>query len=156
SVVKTLRIMTYHQAKGLEFPVVFLPYLTKDSIFPLTRGKGGITAWSIINKPTIKEEFNDIESHHRVFYVGTTRAEKFLFLTRSPGLSPTGKTTYSKEALQFTHALHSEYVVPNTCTDIDYEKSVINKYSSDEVITLNFSLLKDLFECEYKFKVSNV
>lgn len=156
SVVKTLRIMTYHQAKGLEFPVVFLPYLTKDSIFPFTLGKGGITAWSIINKPKIKEEFNDIESHHRVFYVGTTRAEKFLFMTRSPGLSSTGKTTYNKEALQFTHALHSEYVVPSTCTDINYEKSEKNKYSNDEIITLNFSLLKDLFECEHKFKVSNV
>ena len=28
--------------------------------------------------------------------------------------------------------------------------------STDEAITLNFSLLKDLFECPYKFKISNV
>ena len=156
NLVRTLRVMTFHQAKGLEFPVVFLPYLTKDSIFPLTRGGGGITAWSIIHDDDIKQEYNDQESRHRVFYVGMTRAEKFLFMTRSPGLSPTGKTTYNKEAIQFTHAVNSEYVVPTTCLDIAYEKSDIPKYSSDEVITLNFSLLKDLFECGYKFKLSNV
>ena len=156
NLVRTLRVMTFHQAKGLEFPVVFLPYLTKDSIFPLTRGGGGITAWSIIHDDDIKQEYNDQESRHRVFYVGMTRAEKFLFMTRSPGLSPTGKTTYNKEAIQFTHAVNSEYVVPTPCLDISYEKSDVPKYSSDEVITLNFSLLKDLFECGYKFKLSNV
>jgi len=156
NLVKTLRIMTYHQAKGLEFPVVFLPYLTKDSIFPLTRGGGGITAWSIINKPSVKEEYNDIESKHRVFYVGMTRAEKYLFMTRSPGVSDTGKTIWDKEAVQFTQSLHSEYVTPSLCTDITYEKSSIAKYSNDDIITLNFSLLKDLFECGYKFKLSNV
>lgn len=156
NLVKTLRVMTFHQAKGLEFPVVFLPYLTKDSIFPLTRGRGGITAWSIIHNDDVKQEYNDHESHHRVFYVGMTRAEKFLFMTRSPGLSPTGKTTYNKEAIQLTHAMNSEYIVPTQCLDISYEKSAIAKYSNDDVITLNFSLLKDLFECGYKFKLSNV
>jgi DNA helicase II / ATP-dependent DNA helicase PcrA len=85
-----------------------------------------------------------------------TRAEKFLFMTRSPGVSPTGKTTYNKEAIQLTHAMNSEYVVPTQCLDIPYDKSLIAKYSNDEVITLNFSLLKDLFECGYKFKLSNV
>lgn len=32
--IKCLRIMTYHQSKGLEYPVVFMPFLTKHSIFP--------------------------------------------------------------------------------------------------------------------------
>jgi DNA helicase-2/ATP-dependent DNA helicase PcrA len=85
-----------------------------------------------------------------------TRAEKFLFMTRSPGFSPTGKTSYIKEAIQYTQAVNSEYVVPTSCLDIEYEKSPTPKYSSDEVITLNFSLLRDLFECGYKFKLSNV
>jgi len=156
NLVKTLRVMTYHQAKGLEFPVVFLPFLTKDSTFPLTRGGGGITAWSIIHNDSIKQEYNDKESHHRVFYVGMTRAEKFLFMTRSPGFSDSGKTAYLTEAKQYIQATHSEYVTPATCLDINYDKSPIAKYSNDEVITLNFSLLKDLFECGYKFKLSNV
>lgn len=156
NITKTLRIMTYHQAKGLEFPVVFLPYLTKDSIFPLTRGGGGITAWSIINEPKIKAEYNDEESHNRVFYVGITRAEKYLFMTRSPGFSPTKKTRYDKEAPQFTHAMHSEFVIPSENMNITYDKSNVNKYSKDEIITLNFSLLKDLYECEHKFKETNV
>jgi len=156
NLIKTLRVMTYHQAKGLEFPVVFLPFLTKDSTFPLTRGGGGITAWSIIHDEKVKQEYNDKESHHRVFYVGMTRAEKYLFMTRSPGTSKTGLTSFTKEAIQFTQTVNSEYVVPSTCLEIKYDKSPIPKYSTDEVITLNFSLLRDLFECGYKFKLSNV
>ena len=156
SLVKALRVMTYHQAKGLEFPVVFLPYLTKDSIFPLTKGGGGISAWSIIHNERIKEEFNDPESRHRVFYVGMTRSEKYLFMTRSPGVSSSGLRRYNTEAIQFTQALNSEYIVHDKCLDIEYEKSSFEKHSADEIITLNFSLLKDLFECGYKFKLSNI
>ena len=38
----------------------------------------------------------------------------------------------------------------------EYEKTDEKKFSVDEIITLNFSLLKDLFDCPYKFKMTNV
>ena len=154
--VKCLRIMTFHQSKGLEYPVVFMPFLTKHSIFP-QRNPGGLNAWGIINDITIKRQYEDNdESIRRVFYVGMTRSEKFLFLTRSNHVSDTGKTTYRDPAFPFVEAKNSPFKETRLFLDKEYEKSDKEKFSADEVITLNFSLLKDLFDCPYKFKMTNV
>lgn len=154
--VKCLRIMTFHQSKGLEYPVVFMPFLTKYSIFP-QRNPGGLNAWGIINDNTIKQQYEDNdESIRRVFYVGMTRSEKFLFMTRSNHVSETGKTSYRTPAFPFVEAKNSPFKETRLYLDKEYEKSDKSKFSTDEVITLNFSLLKDLFDCPYKFKMTNI
>lgn len=154
--VKCLRIMTFHQSKGLEYPVVFMPFLTKHSIFP-QRNPGGTNAWGIINDDNIKHQYEDSdESIRRVFYVGMTRSEKFLFLTRSNHVSETGKTHYREAAFPFKEAKNSPFKETRLYLDKEYEKSDETKFSADEVITLNFSLLKDLFDCPYKFQMTNI
>ena len=154
--VKCLRIMTFHQSKGLEYPVVFMPFLTKHSIFP-QRNPGGTNAWGIINDMSIKRQYEDNdESIRRVFYVGMTRSEKFLFLTRSNHLPIGGKRAYRDPAFPFVEAKNSPFKETRLFLDKEYEKSDKEKFSTDEVITLNFSLLKDLFDCPYKFKMTNV
>ena len=60
-------MMTMHNAKGLEFPVVFVTGL-EDGLFPLARA---------YDDPAMLEE------ERRLFYVGITRAERKLFLTRA-------------------------------------------------------------------------
>ena len=60
-----LRLSTIHQAKGLEFPYVFVIGLA-DGLFPLKRAIDGE---------------GDMEEERRLFYVAATRAEKGLFLT---------------------------------------------------------------------------
>jgi DNA helicase-2/ATP-dependent DNA helicase PcrA len=57
--------MTLHNAKGLEYPVVFLTGL-EDGLFPLSQ--------SFDDPPKLEEE-------RRLFYVGITRAEEKLFLS---------------------------------------------------------------------------
>ena len=59
-----LRLTTIHQAKGLEFPVVFVIGLA-DGTFPLKR--------------TIDE--GDLEEERRLFYVAVTRAMEELYLS---------------------------------------------------------------------------
>lgn len=154
--IRCLRIMTYHQSKGLEYPVVFLPFLTKNAIFPL-KNPGGINAWGIFNDDEIKSAYeNDEESNRRLFYVGITRSEKYLFMTRSNVPYGTQGKEYNKAAQVLIEAKNSLYVQHETFLNIVYEKSDIPKFSSDETITLNFSLLKDLFDCPHKFKMLNV
>lgn len=154
--VKCLRIMTFHQSKGLEYPVVFMPFLTKHSIFP-QRNPGGLSAWGIINDNTIRQQYEDNpESIRRVFYVGMTRSEKFLFMTRSNHVSESGKTSYRTPAFPFMEAKNSPFKETRLYLEKEYEKSDKTKFSADEVITLNFSLLKDLFDCPYKFKITNI
>jgi DNA helicase-2/ATP-dependent DNA helicase PcrA len=58
-------LMTLHNAKGLEYPVIFLTGL-EDGLFPLSQ--------SFDDPPKLEEE-------RRLFYVGITRAEEKLFLS---------------------------------------------------------------------------
>jgi DNA helicase-2/ATP-dependent DNA helicase PcrA len=60
-------IMTLHNAKGLEFPVVFITGL-EDGLFPLAKSY---------------EEPKLLEEERRLFYVGITRAERKLYLTHA-------------------------------------------------------------------------
>lgn len=154
--IRCLRIMTYHQAKGLEYPIVFMPFLTKYSIFP-QKNPGGVNAWGIFNDDEIKKQYETgNEAIRRVFYVGITRSEKYLFLTRSDNISASGAKSYKEPAFPFKEAKHSPYKEAKLYLDEKYEHSDLKKFSNDEIITLNFSLLKDLFDCPFKFKMLNI
>ena len=60
-------LMTLHNAKGLEFPYVFICGL-EDGLFPLARA---------FDEPA------QLEEERRLFYVGITRAERKLYLTHA-------------------------------------------------------------------------
>jgi len=139
--IRSLRIMTYHQSKGLEFPVVFLPFLTQNAIFPLKK-PGGTSAWGIFNDASIENDYeNDDESHRRLFYVGITRSEKYLFMTRSPLPFGNGKM-YRNPARPYIEAKNSQYAYQTLALDKVYPQSQEQKFSTDEVITLNFHFSK--------------
>ena len=72
-------LMTLHTAKGLEFPTVFLVGL-EDGIFPHSRTLG---------------EAKEIEEERRLAYVGLTRAQQRLFLTRAEYRSTWGAPSYN-------------------------------------------------------------
>lgn len=69
----SVKLMTIHQAKGLEFPYVFVCGLS-EGMFPSAR--------------TIRESKEaGLEEERRLMYVAVTRAEKGLFLSDSEGFS---------------------------------------------------------------------
>jgi ATP-dependent helicase/nuclease subunit A len=110
-VVESLRdavqILTIHAAKGLEFPVVFLPYLHKRFRYDQDpflddrlgigfsfRGRGGEENEEVPLTLFLKEVTRErtIAEEKRVFYVGATRARDLLVLsgeTVSDGSAPT-------------------------------------------------------------------
>ena len=80
-----VQVMSIHQSKGLQFPIVIIPFLYSGS-FPsnlnrpqiIDRPPSSWMAWDKNTDGSIKELHQQEE--RRVFYVGITRAEKQLFL----------------------------------------------------------------------------
>lgn len=64
---ESVTLMTLHNAKGLEYPVVFVVGL-EEGLFPLARSM---------------ESDEELEEERRLFYVGVTRARDELFLTHA-------------------------------------------------------------------------
>ena len=75
-------MMTLHTAKGLEFPVVFLTGM-EEEVFPHQR--------SLTNPKELEEE-------RRLAYVGITRAEQRLYLTRAVARNWWGRPSFHKES----------------------------------------------------------
>ena len=75
-------LMTLHSAKGLEFPVVFMPGM-ENGIFP---GSGAF------------DEDHSMEEERRLCYVGITRAMRKLYLTGAQVRTVYGKTDFQTES----------------------------------------------------------
>jgi len=75
-------MMTLHTAKGLEFPVVFLTGM-EEEVFPHQR--------SLTNAKELEEE-------RRLAYVGITRAEQRLYLTRALARNWWGRPSFHKQS----------------------------------------------------------
>ncbi|NCU33247.1 MAG: ATP-dependent helicase, partial [Candidatus Moranbacteria bacterium] len=79
--VDTVKIMTVHSAKGLEFKYVFLVDLVERR-FPSDNRSERIPVHPALIKEQISGGDNfHIEEERRLFYVGLTRAKEGLFLT---------------------------------------------------------------------------
>ncbi len=72
-------LMTLHSAKGLEYPAIFLVGL-EEGIFP-----GNLSMGSE----------DDIQEERRLFYVGITRAKRFLYITFAKKRTIFGSTSYN-------------------------------------------------------------
>lgn len=74
--------MTLHSAKGLEFPIVFMPGM-EDGLFPGHRAL---------------DTMDGMEEERRLCYVGITRAKEQLFLTSAVSRMIYGRTEYTRES----------------------------------------------------------
>ncbi len=77
-----LSLMTLHSAKGLEFPIVFLPGF-EDGVFP-----------SYMSISSGDEE--DIAEERRLCYVGITRAQEKLYLSYAKARRVNGQTEFHR------------------------------------------------------------
>lgn len=143
-------LSTVHQAKGRQWPAVFVPCLRKNR-FP-SRRWGGLNLFHVIPGEAIPDRDRyrgTVEDETRLFYVALTRAQKHLLLTYSPGSGQ-----FSGRSSFFDHCTRSSWVSTRD-SGVDASASRLAPRPRHETpqVTLSFSELKYWFECPYTFKL---
>ena len=116
-------LMTLHNAKGLEFPYVFMTGM-EENLFPHERSTQG-------GKKEIEEE-------RRLCYVGITRAEKKLYLTYSWSRTLWGGTTYN---------LPSRFIEEGKgfLTNVEIKESYSNNSDNEKNVSVGSKVLHDKY-----------
>ena len=76
-------MMTMHSAKGLEFPIVFLPGM-EENVFPSSQVITGL------------ESVSELEEERRLAYVAVTRAKDMLYIVHTKMRTMYGKTSVNE------------------------------------------------------------
>lgn len=146
-----VQIMTVHQAKGMEFPVVFVANLVRNR-FPSKRHGGRQWHHVIPRQAVINSNRLDggEEDERRLYYVALTRSKKFLFCSWAPDMTTRdyrNESIFVREVTTPGHVLTRD---PNHLPKnrIDPEQ---DRAEADVIIT--FSELKYFFDCPYQFKL---
>jgi DNA helicase-2/ATP-dependent DNA helicase PcrA len=144
-------IATVHQAKGMQWPAVFVPAMRKNT-FPSQR-HGGVSVFHIIDDslvPDADRYRGTEEDERRLFYVAATRAQKYLALSFAPNSKRNGQrvSDFFAEATRISTVLTRE---AGPSPDTTRLEPVPRRGTPD--VVMSFSDLKYLFECRYSFKL---
>ncbi len=108
-------MMTLHSAKGLEFPVVFIPGM-EEGLFP--------SMATIMNPSELSEE-------RRLAYVGITRAKEKLYIVKTRERMLFGSTSHSRES-RFATEIPSK-LVEKTGNERRYDSSFVSQSSAQKM-----------------------
>ena len=146
-----VQVMTVHQAKGMQWPAVFVPCLRQNR-FP-SRRQGGRSVWHIIPDSIVRNADRykgTVEDERRLFYVALTRAEKYLFGSWAPNADNQQQRKVSEFYRELTD---SEFVLTKDSKAALPAQVAPKPRKEDVVQALTFSELKYYFECPYLFKL---
>jgi DNA helicase II / ATP-dependent DNA helicase PcrA len=143
-------IATVHQAKGMQWPVVFVPALRRNR-FPSPR-QGGLNVFHVIPVAAVPDADRyrgTVADEIRLFYVAVTRAQRYLHLSFSPGEGP----RYAKRSEFFDFAAKNQYFLTREPDSGLASRTEPRARHEVPEVTLSFSDLKYFFECPYEFKL---
>ncbi|MFQ6115056.1 MAG: PD-(D/E)XK nuclease family protein, partial [bacterium] len=159
-----VNVLTYHKAKGLEFPVVFMVSLV-DQKFPTRRRSDPIDLPDELIKDVLPSGDFHLQEERRLFYVGMTRAQKELYLTSARdygGARPRKVSQFVLEALdkpraddQYAKTSPLETIERFAPTPKDSQK-IPDRIPDEEVIRLSHYQIDDYLTCPLKYKYVHI
>src|SRR3989338_5433206 len=148
----SINILTVHQAKGLEFPVVFIPDLSKRR-FPSQRRNKKPRTHITDTVFDLQSYCSGDEGERRLFYVASTRTKKFLFITRSR-VSDTGtEAAMSNYFIEFDHDIIQRRNVPDPT---EREKGVPQAKPDMDLLPTSFTDLRQYIVCPYRYQLQQL
>lgn len=143
-------IATVHQAKGMQWPAVFIPCMRRNR-FPSQR-HGGLGLFHVIPEEAVHDADRyrgTVEDETRLFYVAATRAQKYLGVTSSPGTS----SRYRARSSLLDHCAQQSWVSTKPSNRSLPARITPQPRHELAEVTFSFSELKYLFDCPYSFKL---
>lgn len=143
-------LSTVHQAKGMQWPAVFVPCMRRNR-FPSKR-QGGLNVFHVIPDQAVADADRyrgTVEDETRLFYVAVTRAQKYLAVTFSPGPNQ----LYKRRSELFDHCANQTWVSTRPSTTPLPARIEPRALQDVPQVSFSFSELKYLFECPYSFKL---
>ena len=147
--VDAVQIMTVHQAKGLEWPVVFL-FSTVDGRFP-SRMVGRQLNWCGIPRDlfdALRYE-GDLEDERRLFYVAITRARDALIISY-----------FRRQRRRMSRSRFIDDLDFSVITSLKEERlpdfSVTRLEATENLLTFSASEITAYLRCPYMFLLRNV
>ncbi|MEM2145371.1 MAG: ATP-dependent DNA helicase [Candidatus Jordarchaeaceae archaeon] len=146
--INAIKIMTIHRAKGLQFPVVFMPNLVKGRFPSNARPQ----KWHIpSNLFNIERYEGTEEDERRLFYVAITRSEKYLFLSGSTHLIEGVK---KRKPSIFFDEFPKKYATTQPIKDpTKREKLELSKAEPLKGFPTSYSELRYYDRCPYDYKL---
>jgi DNA helicase-2/ATP-dependent DNA helicase PcrA len=145
-----ITIATVHQAKGMQWPAVFVPAMRKNR-FPSKR-QGGLNVFHVVPAEAVPDADRyrgTVEDEARLFYVAITRAQKYLAITYSPGES----RMYAARSPFFDFITRNSYALTAEPPATEQKKLDARPLHELPQVVMSFSELKYFFECPYQFKL---
>ncbi|MFQ5708215.1 MAG: ATP-dependent helicase [bacterium] len=159
-----VNVLTYHKAKGLQFPVVFMVSLV-DQKFPTRRRRDPLDLPDALIKDQLPAGDFHLQEERRLFYVGMTRAQHKLYLTsaRDYGGVRTRKVSqFVLEALDQPRA-DDQYTKASPLETIE-RFAPVSKASlkapehipDHEIVSLSHYQIDDYLTCPLKYKYVHI
>lgn len=147
--IDTIRLITVHSSKGLEFPVVFMSSLVAGR-FPGLNRRDPIEFPDDLVKEKLLSPDTDVAEERRLFYVGLTRARDYLYLTWAKdygGVRARRPSGFLAETGLSTKTLTVEPFIPRSLGEVGPPKAPAIKLEH-----LSYSQIDTFKTCPLKYK----
>jgi DNA helicase-2/ATP-dependent DNA helicase PcrA len=147
--IEAVNMMTVHQAKGLEFPVVFIPGTDKRRGWKLG---AGYRDFRFLEATISYDEIStNIEDERRLFYVAVTRSEKFLYVTY-PATVPWGQNHQNANPVDFFDEFAHEQIIDEPRSDPTTRMAGTGERRfGEELFPTTYSDISYYFKCPYDY-----
>jgi DNA helicase-2/ATP-dependent DNA helicase PcrA len=160
-------VLTVHKAKGLEFPIVYLPGLAAGR-FPIPGRRDALALPAVLgDQPAAADDEIQLREERRLFYVAMTRARDELVLSHAVDYGGVGIRRLSPfvlEALDLPPTAVDPVVRPAAALDrIEAAnpapapvRTAAERGPTGEPLTLSFSGIDAYLSCPLKYKLGHV